>query len=104
MFVTGGYYTRKVAAEAGATLKYLFEHPEDKRYFQLELVPQPPHEGPDFTVNFRLIDDLTARVITLANGREIVRCVTDAGHRLDIVFGHEAERELEPALVLIEEA
>ena len=103
MLVTGGYYTRKVAAEVGATLKFLFEHPEDKQFFQLVLTTSKPSEGEeDWVVNIRLVDDLTNRVVTLANGCEIVRCVTNDGHRLDIMFGHKAEREIEPALVLVE--
>ena len=32
---------------------------------------------------------------------EIVQCITRSGRRLDIIFGHAAERELQPALVLL---
>lgn len=102
MFVTGGIYTKKVAAEVGAVLKYLFEHPEDENFFELILAHDPSDETKDEIVHIRLVDDINARVVPLANRREIVRCITSSGRHLDIMFGHEAEREIEPAMVFLE--
>lgn len=104
MFVTEGVYTRKVAAEVGSALKYLFEHPDDTDFIKLELVYHHPDGDKDQTEFIRLVDQPEARVVTLANGREIVRCITRSGKRLDIIFGHEDEREIEPVLVLIDES
>lgn len=103
MLVTEGLYTRKVAHKVGSLLKHLFENPQDSRSFEVELVRyEGEREAETFIVNVRLIDDPTKRVVTLANDREIVRCMTTEGKRIDFLFGHESERELEPAFVFYE--
>ena len=104
MLVANGLYTRKVATFVASLFKYLTEHPEDTRFYELEIVHSPPGKPTvDETVFVRLIDRSVAeRVVTLANGREIVRFVTKEGKRLDVLFGHEEERHLEPAIVFYE--
>lgn len=102
MFVTEGAYTRKVASEVGAGLKYLFQHPDDDRYLDLALVCYHPDGNKEWTERIRLLPKREDRVVTLANGREIVRCMNSDGKKLDIIFGDIAVRELEPALVIIE--
>ncbi len=100
MFVTEGVYTRKVAKEVGSAIKYMVEHPEDDRFFELQLVRYRQGGSDEWTEMFRIEDTPEAR-ITLADESEIVQCITRSGRRLDIIFGHAAERELQPALVLL---
>lgn len=104
MLVADGLYTRKVASEVGSLFKYLIENPEDTRYFELDIVYSPPGKPEqDETVFVKLIDESVAeRVVTLANGREIIRCVSNEGRRLDVLFGHEKDRQFEPAIVFYE--
>lgn len=105
MHVTEGVYTRKVAAEVAAGIKYLIEHPGDDRYLDLKLVRYSSKRSDDWTERIRLIDEVKDQVLARTNQRgELVRCVTDAGQRLDILFGNPSERDLEPALVLFVEA
>jgi hypothetical protein len=101
MFMTEGVYTRKVASEVGSAIKYMVEHPEDDRFFELQLVRHTKTGDEDWTEFFRPIDIPEDRVFTFANESELVRCITTSGRRLDIIFGHEAEREVQPALVLL---
>src|SRR5689334_19311351 len=102
MFVTAGVYTRKVASEVGSTIKYLMEHPDDDRFFELQLVRYPGSGREDWTEMIRLVAPDEGRVITLADKSEVVRCVTREGRHIDIIFGDVTERELQPALVLLE--
>ncbi|MGV9002318.1 MAG: hypothetical protein ACOH18_05190 [Candidatus Saccharimonadaceae bacterium] len=100
MLITGELYTRKVAAQVGSMLKYLFEHPEDTRFFEVELdYYEKGRSVRTETVLVRLVEKDDARIVELANGREIVRCITKDNVRIDFMFGHEDERELEPAFV-----
>ena len=102
MLVTEGVYTRKVAAVVATGVKYLIEHPNDKRYLELHLVRLSEDGSKDWSVNIRLVEKAQDQVLSRNDERgELVRCVTDAGQRLDILFGHPSERELEPALVLL---
>lgn len=103
MLITGELYTREVAEQVGSVLKYLIEIPNDSRFFEVKLVRYSQgKERDEETVNVRLIDKVDDRLVVLANGREIVRCVTREGKRIDFMFGHETERSLEPAMVFYE--
>lgn len=101
MFVTEGVYTRKVASEVGSTIKYMVEHPTDDRFFELQLVRYREGSAEDWTEYIRPVITSEDRVLTLADESEVVHCITRSGRRLDIIFGDPAERELQPALVLL---
>lgn len=101
MFLTEGVYTRKVASEVGSTIKYLIEHPDDDRFFELELVADQHDSSKDWIEWIRLVDSTENRVLALADESEVVHCVTRSGRRIDIIFAHADERELQPALVLL---
>lgn len=104
MLVTSELYTRKVAVEVGSLLKYLIEHPNDPQSFEVEIVRYSRgHVAEEQTVYIRLSDEKEGRIVELANGREIIRCVTTEGKKIDFLFGHPDERAFEPAFVFYEE-
>ncbi len=106
--MSDGYYTREPAQNVANAVKYLIEHPGDKRHFVVRLVKYlpggtgVPARQRESQVAVRLLDDLP-NVIPLASGGEIVRCITQEEKRVDIIFGHPDTRSVEPALVLLEE-
>ena len=102
MFVTEGAYTRKVAVEVGSAIKYMIEHPDDEMFYELELV-RYFKDKPElaWTEWFRPMSLSDNPPLTLADKSEIARCVSKSGRRLDIIFGNENERALQPAYVLL---
>lgn len=106
MTINEGLYTRKVASEVGALLKYLMEHPEESEAFSVALVRYEPNGTQvDLNVFIRPVEDVTRRVVELANGSELIHCVTNDGRRIDFIFSSRVnERDLEPAMVVLESA
>ena len=108
MLFAEAIYTNDTAQEVASTLVYLRNNPAAK-LMKLEVSVQTRsnasthawQRGPR-TYWARLDDTIAEPVIQLANGGEIVRMRTEEGLRLDIIFGRPAERDMEPALVLVE--
>ena len=100
--------TRDTSQTVADALKYLIEHPSDKRHIALHLVRYKRRSGSElpkkeeFSVAIRLLDELP-NIIPRAGGGEIARCITREGKRVDIIFGNPARRGFEPANIDLEE-
>lgn len=103
MIFKDGAYTKRTAQEVASGLHHLIKHPEVGTY-KLDVRIERRRSGAgqaDRKESTYWVKPLHEEIITLANGAEIVRLVTDEGQRLDVIFGKSEERDFEPALVLL---
>lgn len=101
MFIDSGCYTRDVSQTIATQLNYLREHPDT--YVRLHLTYERPVtiSGP---VGEQVLDvtlDATRPSTTLANGVQVIRCISREHEPVDIFLAHPAEMSIQPALVLV---
>lgn len=108
MLASEGLYTREVAETVASGIAHLLQSPDDT-YILLRLVRVVKKTGQEraleepLEVSIRLLKEKN-RIVPLANGRELVRCYTQDGRRLDIFMpGPNGDREIERAVVILEE-
>ena len=102
--VHGAIYSVLTAGELENTIKYAErDHPDD--FFNLEMVTyRPGEEVPEVALPPLFVAVQTkSRMTRLADGVEIIHCVSDGGRAVDIELGGEAGREIRPARVRVQQ-
>lgn len=104
MFFDDPHYTNESSSKVHATLKHVVEHPGS--YAVLTLITR--HRSSGMSVTEEHAEDLSVKLdpgranIELANGVQVIRCVTKGGKKCDIFLARPETRHFEPALVLLE--
>lgn len=107
VIMNDGAYTQRTAQEVASALHHLIMHPEANNTTRLDIriERRPSGTSPvvrkESTFWVKPIQPLSEAVVSLVDGREIVRLITDDGQRLDVFFGKPEERSFEPALVIL---
>jgi hypothetical protein len=102
-----GIYSRDVACEIASKFEQCLDDTGEDRYFELILERTRrrsgtlPEQREEFSLQVRPIDAYP-RLVDLAAGGKLARCVTLEGKRLDIYFGHPRESNLMPAQIELE--
>lgn len=102
--VHGDIYSVLTAGELEDTIAYAErERPDD--FFELEMVVyRPGEENPEVSLPPLFVAvSIVTRMTRLADGVEIIHCVSDGGREVDIELGGEAGREIRPARVRVQQ-
>ncbi|HET6622608.1 MAG TPA: hypothetical protein VFG56_01605 [Candidatus Saccharimonadales bacterium] len=99
-------YTRATAQSVASDLNHLAQHPElgfvrlDVTYNRTASGSRVPDEH---SASYWVTFNNETTTLVLANNSELVQLKTKEGRRLDIIFPRAAERELQPARILIDD-
>lgn len=104
MFFGDPQYTDESSSKVHATLNYIAQHPGS--YAVLTLITR--HRSSGMSVTEEHAENLSVKLdpnranIELANGVQVIRCLTKGGKKCEIFLARPETRHFEPALVLLE--
>ncbi len=99
-------HTKLSAQDLARVLHHMMTPTTEYEYFRLETVrygPDGEEDAEDVFVQPLPTSTENDAVSVLADGTEVVRCLSQDGRRVDIILGKPAEREFQPAQVVFEQ-
>lgn len=99
-------YSTSSAQTVADGLHYIMTDAPESYFFRLETIRYEPDNGGNLSEIFvRVLPDTSENdpVSILADGTEVVRCLSKDGRRVDVILGQPSEREFQPAQVVFEQ-
>ena len=97
MFSQNAFVTEMNAQEVADAIQEFYRSTSEEQYFKLVIVD----EARNFRRELWVRPMLTEAPHTLANGDQLVHCVSNCGNKLDIIVPAGMHREFMPATVIL---